>query len=321
MDLAKRPFARMTAAILVGAVLANCGSGDSLAYDERTAVHGQFSGAKAFEHVDRLVALGPRPPGSEAIELSRQYIEKQLAAVGWRTSRQTFQSRTPVGAITFSNVRARFGGAEVSDEALWKRPVSVVVGSHYDTKFYRNMIFVGANDAGSSTGLLIEMARVLAARPPLAQEIELVFFDGEEAYVRYTPTDGLFGSRQYQKMVRKMPAEVRPRFGVIFDMVGDRELNIALPSNASNDLARMVFAAADELGVGSHFGLRGSPILDDHVPLANAGLEVTNFIDLDYEPWHTAEDTMDKITAESLEMVGKVGVLFLEKYLLGGHTG
>jgi glutaminyl-peptide cyclotransferase len=131
-----------------------------------------FSGAKAFAHVQHLVELGPRPAGSEALEKSRIYIVDQLKSFGWTTTRSEFSAPTPRGTMTFVNLVARFGNGK----ALF------LLCSHYDTKTFDTLRFVGANDGGSSTGLLIELARVLALNPALAAKVELVFFDGEEAF-------------------------------------------------------------------------------------------------------------------------------------------
>src|SRR5947208_15542788 len=146
-----------------------------------------FSGEKAFAHVQRLVDLGPRPAGSEALEKSRLYIIEQLRSSGWTVTRSEFSDQTPRGKITFVNLIARFGTSEKNEAAQF------LLCSHYDTKTFDTIRFVGANDGGSSTGLLIELARVLAMNAALATRIELVFFDGEEAFENFTATDGLYG--------------------------------------------------------------------------------------------------------------------------------
>src|SRR6266571_2908482 len=135
-----------------------------------------FSGEKAFAHVQHLVDLGPRPAGSEALEKSRLYIIEQLKSAGWTVARSEFSDQTPSGKVTFVNLIARFGTGEKKEAAQF------LLCSHYDTKTFDTIRFVGANDGGSSTGLLMELARVLGQHPNLAAQIELVFFDGEEAY-------------------------------------------------------------------------------------------------------------------------------------------
>ena len=141
----------------------------------QTKIWEELSGEKALAHVERLVDFGPRPPGSEAIEKSRHYIEDQLRRSGWRVKRQAFTDNTPRGKVQFVNLTAQFPGQGNAAPLF-------LLCSHYDTKTFDAIKFVGANDAGSSTGLLLELARVIGQHPNLAVKIELVFFDGEEAY-------------------------------------------------------------------------------------------------------------------------------------------
>ena len=150
----------------------------------------ELSGEKAFAHVQQLVDFGPRPSGSEAIEKSRRYIEDQLRRSGWHVTRQAFSDDTPRGKVEFVNLIAQFPG-QGNTAPLF------LLCSHYDTKTFDAIKFVGANDGGSSTGLLLELARVIGQHPNLAAKVELVFFDGEEAYDHFSETDGLYGSRYF----------------------------------------------------------------------------------------------------------------------------
>src|SRR6266571_5587401 len=203
----------------------------------------QFSGERALAHVQHLVDLGPRPPASEAIEKARQYIDDQMRACGWKVSRQEFVDNTPRGPVRFVNLIARCGSAAPS----------FLLCSHYDTKTFDNVRFVGANDGGSSTGLLLELARVLASRPELAAKMELVFFDGEEAYQEFSARDGLYGSRHFADDVAAQGIVQRFRGGMLFDMVGDRSLDVTLPLDSPVEMARDLFASADALGLRKYF--------------------------------------------------------------------
>ena len=304
-------------AAVLGITCAMCGCGDSRSayrYDPALAVHREFSGEQAFALLEKVTSFGPRPSGSEALEESRQWMEKVLAESGWTVQRQTFVDNTPRGKIEFVNVRARFGAGE----DLWERPTQVLVASHYDTKLYETFEFVGANDPGSSIGAVLEIARVTAANPELASRLELIFFDGEEAFVSYTPSDGLFGSRHFAKQYRKWPEDMQFQAGILLDMVGDKDLNVRIPSNSPADLTAHVLAAAKELGTREYFGTSSTAITDDHVPLNGAGLPTIDVIDFDYKYWHTGRDTVDKLSAESLQIVGQTVLLMLEKYVLGG---
>ena len=269
-----------------------------------------FSGEKAFAHVQHLVDLGPRPAGSEALEKSRLYIIEQLKSAGWTVARSEFSDQTPRGKVAFVNLIARFGTSEKKEAAQF------LLCSHYDTKIFDTIRFVGANDGGSSTGLLIEMARVLALSPALAAKIELLFFDGEEAFENFTATDGLYGSRHFAQELHDSGKAKSVRGGILFDMIGDKSLDVTLPSDSPADLTRNIFAAADALGQRAYFTYLDRGMTDDHTPLNEIGIPVIDLIDFDFPPWHTAGDTLDKISAESLEIVGRVALYDLVQFEL-----
>jgi glutaminyl-peptide cyclotransferase len=269
----------------------------------------EFSGEKVFAQVQRLVDFGPRPAGSKALEKSRDYIERQLQASGWQVTRQAFSDDTPRGKTQFINLIARFSG-----ESQAASP-SFLLCSHYDTKLFDTIRFVGANDGGSSTGLLLELARVIGRHPNLARKIELVFFDGEEAYDHFSDTDGLFGSRHFAKQLQSDHVK-QFRGGMLFDMVGDRSLGITLPADSPAAMARDIFAAAEALKLRNYFSYFDRELIDDHVPLNAIGISTIDIIDFDYPWWHTAGDTIDKISAQSLQIVGSVALYYLSEFAL-----
>lgn len=268
-----------------------------------------FSGEKALAHVQRLVDLGPHPAGSTVIEKARDYIEEQLRHSGWRVTRQAFTDDTPRGKTHFVNLIARFSG-----EANPASP-SFLLCSHYDTKLFDIIRFVGANDGGSSTGLLLELARVLGQHASVARNVELVFFDGEEAYENFSETDGLYGSRYFARQLQSEGAK-EFRGGMLFDMVGDRSLGITLPPDSPAAMARDVFAAAEALKLRKYFSYLDRDLIDDHAPLNAIGIPTIDIIDFDYPSWHTADDTTDKISAESLQIVGSVALYYLAESAL-----
>jgi hypothetical protein len=267
----------------------------------------QFSGDKALAHVQRLVDLGPRTPQSEAIEKSRAYIKQELNSSGWRVTEQPFTDETPRGQVRFVNLIARFG-------AIGKTTDLFLLCSHYDTKVFDTFRFVGANDGGSSTGLLLELARVLAQQPRLAEKIELVFFDGEEAFENFSNTDGIYGSRHFAHELRQDGSAKSFRGGILFDMVGDRSLDITFPPNSPIKITRDIFASADALKLRNYFTYFDQDVTDDHSPLNAVGIPVVDVIDFHYPPWHTADDTMDKISAQSLQIVGSVAAYYLSEF-------
>src|SRR6266542_3254230 len=221
----------------------------------QTKIWEELSGEKALAHVQRLVDFGPRPSGSEAIEKSRHYIEDQLRRSGWRVTRQAFTDDTPRGKVQFVNLIAQFSGEKNAASP------SFLLCSHYDTKMFDAIRFVGANDGGSSTGLLLELARVIGQHPNLARKIELVFFDGEEAFEQFSQTDGLYGSRYFARRLQSGGAK-QFRGGLLFDMVGDRSLGITLPADSPPEMAGDIFAAAEALKLRSYFTYLDREMID-----------------------------------------------------------
>jgi Zn-dependent M28 family amino/carboxypeptidase len=199
----------------------------------------------------------------------------------------------------------------------WKRGGGLLLlCSHYDTKLMDAINFVGANDGGSSSGVLLELAAVLGMAPELARGIELVFFDGEEAVVEFTEVDGLYGSRHYAKFWRAAPAGEKPEAAYVLDLVGDSRLRIAPPSDSPPALLRELYRAAEAAGERRIFGLHSTPITDDHVPLNAAGIPALDVIDAGYMgrgSWHTAADSLDSVTPGSLGRVGRVMLELLDR--------
>jgi Zn-dependent M28 family amino/carboxypeptidase len=299
--------------MLIGAawlgLLGACDRSPSQPAGDRTKkIWKEFSGENALAHVQAMVDFGPRPPGTPAIEKTRDYLVKQLELSGWKVTRQTFTDNTPRGKIEFVNLLATYGGKDSAP--------SFLVCSHYDTKTFDTAIFVGANDGGSSTGVLLELARVLAQRPDLARKTELVFFDGEEAYEAFSETDGLYGSRYFAKQLTAESKTKQFRAGILFDMVGDRSLTITLPPDSPAEMARDIFASAEALNLRKHFTYFDRDIMDDHTPLNDIGIPTIDLIDFDFAPWHTPDDTIDKLSAESLGTVGAVAAYYLSEIAL-----
>ncbi|MEY2601758.1 MAG: hypothetical protein QOJ36_1077 [Verrucomicrobiota bacterium] len=274
---------------------------------DRLDIRTQFSGDKALAHVQRLVDFGPRPPESNAIEKSRAYIKQELKSSGWNVTEQAFTDNTPRGQVRFVNLIARFGTATKANNLF-------LLCSHYDTKIFDTFRFVGANDGGSSTGLLLELARVLAQQPRLAEKIELVFFDGEEAFENFSDTDGIYGSRHFAHELAQGGSAKSFRGGILFDMIGDRSLKVTIPPNSPPNISRDLFASAEALNVRSYFTYYDQDVTDDHTPLNAIGIPVIDLIDFRFSYWHTADDTMDKLSPQSLQIVGSVALYYLSQF-------
>ena len=254
-----------------------------------------FDGKAAFRDLERLVAIGPRPAGSPGGQRAREYIVGELKKLaGVQVQLKPFDAETPHGRLSMANVVAVLPG---------RRPDVVMVAGHYDTKYFKDFRFVGANDGGSSTALLLELARRLATRPRDYTHW-LVWFDGEEARESWTERDSLYGSRRLAAELAR--AKRLPRALILVDMIGDRDLNIRRESYSAPWLTDIVWDAAARLGYGRHFLRDPMPVEDDHVPFLKLGVPATLLIDFDFPPWHTADDTLDKVSAESLTIVGNV---------------
>ena len=272
-----------------------------------------FSGDRAFADVRKQVEFGPRPSGSTEIEPARAHIVATLEAAGWAVEKQEFTDTTPRGPMKFVNVIARFAMPGAKPVPTTQR---FIVCSHYDTKRFSTIKFVGASDGASSTGALLELARVLALDPAMAATVELVFFDGEEAIQQFNETDGLYGSRYYAAKLRESGRAKQFQFGILWDMIGDRDLTITLSADTPGELTKSVLASAEALGVRDRFSYHHSPIYDDHVPLNMvARIPTIDLIDFDYLPWHTADDTLDKLSPASLQTIGALTLFHLRKAL------
>jgi Zn-dependent M28 family amino/carboxypeptidase len=254
----------------------------------------RFDGAAALRHVERLLEIGPRPAGSPAGERARAYIVGELRRHGIATEVQAFTTATPHGPLRMANVTAVLPG---------RRADTILIGGHYDTKWFREIPFVGANDGGSSTALLLELVRQLAARPR-GFTYRVVWFDGEEAREHWTATDSLYGSRH---MAAELARTGRlPRAVIVADMIGDRDLGIQRESMSTPWLTELVWTAAARLGHGRHFLATSMSVEDDHAPFLKLGVPAALLIDFDFPAWHTADDTLDKVSAQSLTIVGEV---------------
>src|SRR5579862_7516085 len=263
----------------------------------------QCNGTRAYEHVEKLVGYGPHPSGSEALGRAATYIRTQLQDYGLTAEEQVFMAQTPFGPKQFRNIIAKTPVQRPGPDR------TIIIGSHYDTKSFTNITFVGANDGGSSSGTLLEIARVAADQPNLW----FVFFDGEEAMVQYSDDDGLWGSKFFVDDLKSKDEVKEIKAMVLLDMVGDKNLTVTV----TGSLTQQVFDAARAAGFRDYFKYGGNGMVDDHVAFMRAGIPAVDLIDADLikfdfghppgprEYWHTERDTLDKISPHSMEVVGQ----------------
>src|SRR5712691_9179353 len=280
-----------------------------------------FDGERAFEHVRKQVEFGPRPPGSAALERTRGYMIDQLKSCGLKVMTDEFHPVTPAGDRKMVNVTAELPG-ESNDV--------IIISSHYDTKLVKEFKFVGANDGGASTGALLELARVMAAnktKPKLTYWF--VFFDGEEAICFdweecHNPNpadpkkplpDNTYGSRHYVAQLIDKKELPRVRAMILFDLMGYKNLRLGRDDMSTGWVQDIVWQTGKQLCHGAIFvdareGVGG----DDHEPFLRAGIDSLDIIQLStYSYWHTKEDTLDKVSAKSLKIVGDVVLTSLPK--------
>jgi len=264
--------------------------------DVLAAVAG-FSGERAFKDLLQLVQFGPRPAGSPNLERSRAYIKRQLATSVAEIWDDPFVATTPMGKIPMTNVIGVIHG---------ENPTVVILAGHYDTATIAGVRFVGANDGGSSAAFLLEMARVLSNRKNKFT-YWIVFFDGEEALKQWSASDSLYGSRHLAEKLSREGKLRQISALILLDMVADRHLSILRESNSTGWLSDVVFRSASTLGYESLFRGGTFPVEDDHMPFLARDIPSVDIIDL--TPFrsyhHTAQDSIDKCSPESLAVVGR----------------
>lgn len=254
--------------------------------------------ARAMQYVREIVGIGPRPVGSSGHRKLESYLLAHLQ--GDKVETDEFIATTPAGTFTMRNYIARYPGTKDG---------VIVIATHYDT-VYSLKNFVGANDGGSGTGLLLELAHHLRAGKLEGPSVWLVWLDGEEAFKEWSATDSVYGSRHLAEKWQKDGTTKKIRAFLLLDMVGDADLTIDRDTNSTPALLDVVQQAATRLGYQSHFFRTEIAAEDDHRPFAAVGVPVADLIDFEYGYgrafWHTPEDTLDKLSPRSLEIVGNV---------------
>ena len=272
---------------------------------------GGFDGARAYDYTAKLVGFGPRPPASDAIHRTQDYLRTQLQSFGCQVEEDDFHAQTPIGEVVMKNLVAKAPG---TGQGI------ILLLTHYDT--LRNQSpklkttaassdFVGAVDAGSSTGLMLELAQLLCAKKDHSNSVWMAFVDGEEAFVDWdSNNDNTYGSRQLAAKMAASGELKRVKAVLLADMVGPYKLRIKKDQNSAPWLTELVWKNALKLGYKDYFVSAETAVSDDHLSFTRRGVPSIDIIDLDdYPYWHTTEDTIDKVSPKSLAIVGHV---FLE---------
>jgi glutaminyl-peptide cyclotransferase len=264
---------------------------------------GGFDGKRAYAQVAKQVAFGPRPSGSPAIVHLQEYIQNELTSYGCKVDVDSFSAHTPVGRLPMKNIVAKIPG---------DKPGIILLATHYDTKLMPN--FVGADDAGSSTGVMLELARLLCPKRG-GYQVWITFFDGEEAMKEWSDTDSRYGSRQMAAKMAMGGDLPKVKALLLADIVGTRPPRFKRESDSTKWLVDLVWGVAKKLGYSNVFLDDSLEVSDDHDPFLKRNVPCVDVIDLENYPggnlyyWHTPQDTLDKVSAQSLAITGHV---FLE---------
>lgn len=293
-------------------VFSGCGGKDSLPTGETSAPAvvnastaeraapapektGGFDGQRSFQHVSALVTIGPRTAGTDGNRRAQDYIIGQLKSFGCSVDPESFHTPTPLGDMEMRNIVAKIPGTS---------PGIVLFLTHYDTKRLPN--FVGADDGGSSTGVMLELARLLCARKNQLT-VWIAFLDGEEAFnLEWKDPDNTYGSRELAARLAVSGDLKRVKAVLLADMIGSRDLRIKRETNSTSWLTDMVWSAASRLGYGDVFVSSATAVEDDHISFLRRSVPSVDIIDMEIPYWHTPQDTLDKLSPTSLAVVGHV---------------
>jgi len=260
---------------------------------------GGFDGKRAFAHVAKQVSFGPRPSGSPALAHLQEYLLSELKSYGCNMETDDFSADTPVGRLRMKNILVKIPG---------EKPRVILLGTHYDTLLMEN--FVGADDAGSSTALMLELARLLCPQRG-KYAVWIAFFDGEEAMKHWSDTDSRYGSRQMAARLSISGDIKEIRAFLLADIVGGRKAQFLRESSSAPLLVDLVWNTAAKLGYTAIFRNDATSAEDDHDSFLKRGVPsvdvIGDFVNNGY--WHTPQDALDKISPKTLAIVGHV---FLE---------
>jgi glutaminyl-peptide cyclotransferase len=260
---------------------------------------GGFDGKRAYEQVAKQVSFGPRPAGSPALTRLANYLESELKSYGCNVETDAFSADTPAGRLPMKNILVKIPG---------EKPGIILLGTHYDTK--RLDDFDGADDGGSSTAVMLEIARLLCAqKQPGKYAVWIAFFDGEEAVNRdWKDPDNRYGSRQMAARLAASGDIKSIKAFILVDLVGGHKITFQRETGSTKWLTDLVWKTAAQLGYADIFVNRDFEVSDDHLSFLARGVPSTDIVDLENSAsyWHTPQDTLDKISAKSLAIVGYV---------------
>ena len=273
-----------------------------------------FNGERAMDHVRKQIDFGPRPPDSPQLAKTREYISNQLKSYGLNVSIDEFNAATPHGQKKMANIVGEIAG---------ETKTIIIIASHYDTKYYKDMLFVGANDPATSVATLLEIGRVLGSmkdKPKVT--FRLVFFDGEESFCEgwdecgnEDEPDNTYGSRHYVSRLRERNELANTRAMILLDMIGYKNLELGRDPKSTRWLQDIIWETGRDLGHRKVFVDREEAVGgDDHEPFLREGVDAVDIIQLgSYPYWHKPDDTVDKVSPKSMKIVGDTVLASLPK--------
>ena len=310
-------------ALRVGALCVSLVLATAPTWSQHAATAAHFNGQAAYKLTQQYLDAAPKrwigsPGHAQAEEFIKQHFAPEAAKGDLETD--SFSASTPAGLLPMTNYIVKYPG---------KRPGIIVLASHYETNYpLRDINFVGANDGGSTTALLIELGEYLRAHPPEGYSVWLVFDDGEEAIRSWSSSDSLYGTRHLAARWAQNGTLAQIKAVLVADMIGDKDLNIDHDANSTPWLLDLLKVAAKNTGHSASVFKNDTTVEDDHLPFKQRGVPVLDIIDLDYGPptrehpeggyHHTELDTMDKLSPRSLQIAGD---LFLEMIRLINQHG
>jgi len=273
-----------------------------------------FNGERAMDHVRKQIDFGPRPPDTPQLAKTRAYIAKELKSYGLNVFLDEFSAATPHGEKKMANIIGEIPG---------ETKTVILITSHYDTKYYKDMQFLGANDPASSVATLLEIGRVLGSQKEKPKvTYRLVFFDGEEAFCEGWDQcgteghpDNTYGSRHYVSQLTARNEVENNAAMILLDMMGFKNLELGRDPQSTRWLQDIIWQTGRELGYGKVFVDREEGVGgDDHEAFLQAGVDSVDLIQLSSYPyWHKADDTVDKVSAQSMKIVGDTVLASLPK--------
>ncbi len=267
-----------------------------------TAADSPFDADRAWHHLETVVGFGVRSCESEGLAKTREYLVNELTSYGLTPIVESFREETPIGEKEFANVYVDIGSPDA--------PL-VILCTHIDTKIF-DWEFVGANDSGSGTATLLELARCLAERPSTSSvTYRVLFLDGEESIrEQWIDPDNRYGSRYHARMLKESGEVSRTKACILLDLVGDKDLKLTTEAYSDSRLQKIFFDAAKEIGLGEYVDGPTREILDDHLSFMAVNIPSLDLIDYEYGPdnayWHDPRDTIENVSKESLDVIGRI---------------